>query len=86
MIYNEEPSQFSQSRDLDNLNDSIILIFNNDDKKNETIIDEKSVPPVIKNIDNKFNPFKEDESVNSEKKILYSDNLFDNFGFNQIKI
>ncbi len=84
-----EPSQVLSHRDLENLNDSIILMFNSDDKKNDTIIEERSLPPVIKNIDNKFNLFnKENESVNSENndKIINGDNIFDNFGFNQIKI
>lgn len=84
-----EPSQVLSYRDLENLNDSIILMFNNDDKKNDTIIEERSLPPVIKNIDHKFNLFnKENESVLTvkDKKMINGDNLFDNFDFNQIKI
>ncbi len=64
-------------------------MFNTDDKKNDTVIEERSIPPVIKNIDNKFNIFnKENESVNSENnnKIINGESIFDNFGFNQIKI
>lgn len=71
------------------MNDSIILMFDNDEKKNDTIIKERTLPPVIKNIDQKFNlSNKDNESINSEndKKIINGDNIFDNFGFNQIKI
>ena len=93
LLFNEfnkiEPSQVLSYRDLENLNDSIILMFDNDDKKNDTIIKERTLPSVIKNVDNKFNLYnKENESVNSEnnEKIINGDNIFDNFGFNQIKI
>ncbi len=65
-------------------------MYNNDDKKNDTIIDEKTILPVIKNIQNKFdfNINKDNESLNSEinKKIINDDNLFNDFGFNHIKI
>jgi len=76
-------------RDFENLNDSIILMFNNDDKRNDTIIEEKSFPPYVKNIEKKFNMYnKENESMISEdnKNINNNDDIFNNFGFNQIKI
>lgn len=51
------------------------------------MIDERTVPPIIKNLESKFTN-KDSESLMSESNKVQTnpDNLFDNFGFNQIKI
>ena len=61
------------------------LKLNSDDnKKNDTIIDEKTLPPLMNNIDNKFNRLLNSEvSETNEKMNIENDDLFDNFGFNQ---
>jgi hypothetical protein len=42
---------------------------------------------LINNIDNKFNKlFNSEESETTEKRNIENDDLFDDFGFNQIKI
>jgi hypothetical protein len=64
-----------------------LIINTEDNKKNDTIIDEKTLPPLMNNIDNKFNRLLNSEvSETNEKMNIENDDLFDNFGFNQIKI
>jgi hypothetical protein len=77
-----------QSRDFDNLNDSIVLIINTEDNiKNEGILVKKALPHYNNDIDNKIiNLLNSEESDRTERIMIENDDLFDNFGFNQIKI